>query len=277
MRQSFVNTKAAHFYPSILKAEEKVITHPDPKGLESSSNGSLKGLLKAHILSKICIHNFTFNSRIYPDLLKWKLYFFYLLNNLPFLLLSPACSTSSRKNRYSRKVWHFYLGSPVVLEFCPNTLFKWHGETVLFRFSCSYLIFWWASLCILLSLEYLALAVWVPLTPYSGSRISECLPSSCSTHQPQPAGSNWTDQTTACWALHSKLNPYYLCSLLSDWLTPCLLGACPPLPAQNPWPCLWALARLSRCPKPSSLLPVPISTHSRHILLSLESELCSSS
>lgn len=50
-----------------------------------------------------------------------KIVFSWLLNNLPFLLLSPAPSTSSSTNRYSRKVWHFYPRSLVVLEFSPNT------------------------------------------------------------------------------------------------------------------------------------------------------------
>lgn len=61
------------------------------------------------------------------------------------------------------------------------------GERVLFRFSYLCLVFWWDNLYIQLSLELLALASWVPLTP----RVqNELLHSSCRAHQPQPAGSN---------------------------------------------------------------------------------------
>ena len=112
-----------------------------------------------------------------------------------------------------------------------------------------YLTFWWASLCTLLYLEPMT---FTPVGSSGSLRVQgEPVPAGCPAQQPQPAGSNWADQTTNS----LRALPQISTSPSPQFLLPDLLTWPPQSLPSPPWPSrafkLLPASR-ERRPKPSS-------------------------
>ena len=120
----------------------------------SHQTGCWKDLFKAHALSKICMHNFAFHSTTYPDLLKLKVHFQFFTCNMTYHSTSRPLSLTHLVKMAAPGRCGTFIGDNL-WTWNPSQilLFKEHGERELFRFSYLYLLFWWASLCTLLSLD----------------------------------------------------------------------------------------------------------------------------
>lgn len=151
--------------------------------------------------------------------------------------------------------WGAFTGDNLWSWNIPQTsLFKERGRKALCRFHYLHLILWWTSLHTMLYRgRILGLCLFGSNQLSRGQNELPPHKQAASGRQrswPQPAGGNWTDQTTN--SLQGSLLRTQCCychsSCLKRWPQP-PSGPCPPLPAPAPGLAFEVFACLPRCPK----------------------------